>query len=192
MKKGQAALEFLITYGWAIVTVLVALGALAYYQVLTPGDVLPSTCQVSPGFGCKNYKATEKTIEFTLLNGMVGTIKPVKITFRGDVEYCSNFDDSLYEDLCTGQNQESCVILGQHEWIADDEFCDDGECSITVQRPAQIGHEIVHVMFMNCNIDGDVMKDRVNVELEIEYDQEGESVQHSADGKLSLKIEKLN
>jgi len=35
-KKSQAALEFLMTYGWAILVVLVAVGALAYFGVLSP------------------------------------------------------------------------------------------------------------------------------------------------------------
>jgi len=34
-KKSQAAMEFLMTYGWAILVVLVALGALAYLAVLS-------------------------------------------------------------------------------------------------------------------------------------------------------------
>ena len=33
-KKSQAAMEFLMTYGWAILVVLVAIGALAYFGVL--------------------------------------------------------------------------------------------------------------------------------------------------------------
>jgi len=32
MKKSQAAMEFLMTYGWAILVVLVAIGALAYFR----------------------------------------------------------------------------------------------------------------------------------------------------------------
>ena len=35
-KKSQAAMEFLMTYGWAILVVLVAIGALAYFGVLSP------------------------------------------------------------------------------------------------------------------------------------------------------------
>ncbi len=31
MKKGQGAMEFLMTYGWAILVVLVAIGALFYF-----------------------------------------------------------------------------------------------------------------------------------------------------------------
>ncbi len=40
-KRGQAAMEFLMTYGWAIVVVLAAIGALAYFGVLSPGNLLP-------------------------------------------------------------------------------------------------------------------------------------------------------
>jgi uncharacterized protein (UPF0333 family) len=35
-KKSQAAMEFLMTYGWAIIVVLVAISALAYFGVLSP------------------------------------------------------------------------------------------------------------------------------------------------------------
>ena len=35
-KKSQAALEFLMTYGLAIIVVLIAIGALAYFGILSP------------------------------------------------------------------------------------------------------------------------------------------------------------
>lgn len=34
--KGQAAMEFLMTYGWAILVVLACIGALTYFGVLKP------------------------------------------------------------------------------------------------------------------------------------------------------------
>ena len=58
MKKGQAAMEFLMTYGWAILVVLAAIGALAYFGVLSPDRFLPSKCQLSPPFSCTEYKVT--------------------------------------------------------------------------------------------------------------------------------------
>ena len=51
-KRAQAALEFLMTYGWAILVVLAAIGALAYFGVLNPSNFLPSKCVASPGIGC--------------------------------------------------------------------------------------------------------------------------------------------
>ena len=49
-KKGQAAMEYLMTYGWAILVVLIALGALFYLGVFNP--TVPSTCQISAPFSC--------------------------------------------------------------------------------------------------------------------------------------------
>jgi len=51
MKKAQAAMEFLMTYGWAILVVLVAIGALAYFGVLSPQQYLPDKCTISTGSG---------------------------------------------------------------------------------------------------------------------------------------------
>ena len=58
-KKGQAAMEFLMTYGWALVVVLVAIGALAFFGVLNPGRFLPETCVLGPGFACDDFKITK-------------------------------------------------------------------------------------------------------------------------------------
>jgi hypothetical protein len=52
MKKGQAALEFLTTYGWAFLVILVMIGALAYFGILNPSGLLPSRCIFSPEIQC--------------------------------------------------------------------------------------------------------------------------------------------
>ncbi len=39
-RKGQAATEFLMTYGWAILIVIVVGGILAYYGVFSPGKLM--------------------------------------------------------------------------------------------------------------------------------------------------------
>ncbi len=55
-KKGQAAMEFLMTYGWAILVVLAAIGALAYFGVLSPDRFLPEKCTLPSGFACLDFK----------------------------------------------------------------------------------------------------------------------------------------
>jgi hypothetical protein len=69
--KGQAALEFMMTYGWAILVVLAAIGALSYFGVLDPSRFTPNTCMASSGFSCdgKPVGATDNVI-FTLSNGV--------------------------------------------------------------------------------------------------------------------------
>ena len=55
-KRSQAALEFLMTYGWAILVVLVAIGALAYFGVLSPDKFLPAKCTLQAGIACLDHK----------------------------------------------------------------------------------------------------------------------------------------
>ena len=52
MRKGQAAMEFLMTYGWAILVVIAAIAALAYFGVLDPARLLPERCQSTAGMDC--------------------------------------------------------------------------------------------------------------------------------------------
>ena len=69
-KKSQAAMEFLMTYGWAILVVLVAIGALAYFGVLSPDRFLPSKCQLPSGIACVDHRADATGVQVVLLNGM--------------------------------------------------------------------------------------------------------------------------
>ena len=70
-RKSQAALEFLMTYGWAILVVLVAIGALAYFGVLSPDRFLPSKCTLPAGIACTDFKVdAPNTINVVLRNGM--------------------------------------------------------------------------------------------------------------------------
>lgn len=75
-KKGQAAMEFLMTYGWAILVVLIAIGALAYFGVLNPGRFLPESCTLTPGLSCEGQVVrfgttgvNDSTIQLTIRNG---------------------------------------------------------------------------------------------------------------------------
>ncbi|MDP3764962.1 MAG: hypothetical protein Q8R04_00465 [Nanoarchaeota archaeon] len=58
-RKSQAALEFLMTYGWAILVVLVAIGALAYFGVLSPDKFLPAKCTLPAGIACVDFKVAK-------------------------------------------------------------------------------------------------------------------------------------
>ena len=54
MKRGQAAMEFLMTYGWAILVVLIALGALFYLGVFSPK--VPNICIATAPIVCQDVK----------------------------------------------------------------------------------------------------------------------------------------
>ena len=69
-RKSQAALEFLMTYGWAILVVLVAIGALAYFGVLNPDRFLPAKCTLPAGLACLDHKATSTTLVLRVQNSL--------------------------------------------------------------------------------------------------------------------------
>jgi|GEM_PF-656912 hypothetical protein len=53
-RHAQAAMEFLMTYGWAILVVLIALASLVYFNVLSPKSVLPDQCALFAGMTCSS------------------------------------------------------------------------------------------------------------------------------------------
>jgi hypothetical protein len=80
--RGQAALEFMMTYGWAILVVLAAIGALSYFGVLNPSRFTPDTCLASSGFACPGKPILTEVsathignISFTVVNGLGYSIK---------------------------------------------------------------------------------------------------------------------
>jgi len=48
-------MEFIMTYGWAILVVLVMISALAYFGVMNPNKYLPEKCIFSAGFNCRDF-----------------------------------------------------------------------------------------------------------------------------------------
>ena len=80
-KRGQAAMEFLMTYGWAILAAIIAIGVLAYFGVFNPGRLAGSqgiinapfnmdafviedegaaaTCNAAAGFDCIRMEITQ-------------------------------------------------------------------------------------------------------------------------------------
>lgn len=54
-KKSQAAMEFLMTYGWAILIVLVAIAALYFLGVFS--GKTPNSCNIEPPFNCIDSKS---------------------------------------------------------------------------------------------------------------------------------------
>jgi uncharacterized protein (UPF0333 family) len=80
--KSQAALEFLMTYGWAILVVLVVISALAYFGVMNPQRYLPPRCVFPSGISCASavVKQGSNQINLRLVNGGGGGIIISNIT----------------------------------------------------------------------------------------------------------------
>lgn len=55
-KRAQAALEFLMTYGWAFFVILILIAGLSHFGLLNSNTYLPESCIGADGFVCVDYK----------------------------------------------------------------------------------------------------------------------------------------
>jgi len=67
-------MEFLVTYGWAFLVVLVMVGALAYFGVLNPQNLVSDRCTSPPGFSCIDYQVNSGSTTLKLRNMQGQTI----------------------------------------------------------------------------------------------------------------------
>ena len=106
-RKSQAALEFIMTYGWAILVVLVAIGALAYFGVLSPDKFLPSKCLLQSGIACLEHKATPTDIQVVLQNSLGDDLTAVSVTIPG----CNPVETTVGTGtLANGEKSPSVLI----------------------------------------------------------------------------------
>ncbi|QLJ52403.1 MAG: hypothetical protein Sv326_0228 [Candidatus Fermentimicrarchaeum limneticum] len=69
MKKAQTAVEFLTTYGWVLVGLIILLAVLLYYGAFDPLRFVPRQCTFEPGLPCTSHKLE--------INQTTGTIRVI-------------------------------------------------------------------------------------------------------------------
>ena len=80
--KGQAALEFLTTYGWAFLVILVMIGALSYFGVLDVSRFIPDSCKLDGNIECPAYALSEDTLQIQIRNNLADTVDIVEIKIK--------------------------------------------------------------------------------------------------------------
>ena len=84
MRRAQSAMEFLSTYGWAIMVTLIAFGALFYFGFIDFASNTPDRCELWPEFSCDEVLAsTDGTIELSVRNNL-GHLRQVNFTLETD------------------------------------------------------------------------------------------------------------
>jgi hypothetical protein len=69
-KKSQAAMEFLMSYGWALLVVLLVIAALAYFGMLNPERFLPDKVNLGTGLTVTSSTLDERYLTLIVNNGM--------------------------------------------------------------------------------------------------------------------------
>jgi len=75
--KSQAALEFLTTYAWAFLTILITVGVLYYFGIFDFSKFLPQKCIFPSQFECIDFSfvaTPDNQVRFRLVNNLGETI----------------------------------------------------------------------------------------------------------------------
>ena len=82
-KKSQAALEFLTTYAWAFIIIIIVIGAISYFGVLRPKQILPDRCIFTVAFGCQAFKIDDSgTFNLQLKNNLGETVDVTGVSLK--------------------------------------------------------------------------------------------------------------
>ena len=111
-RKSQAAMEFLMTYGWAILVILIVMTSLFFFGVFDSKN--KTSCNVEAPFVCRDVKINEGGVMFLLGNRNVDSISGVNVKINGndcdeiyinDVLASSavNIDNQLIRIECRGE-----------------------------------------------------------------------------------------
>ena len=120
-RKSQAALEFLTTYAWAFLVILIMIGALAYFGILNPSSLLPERCNFGTEIGCNDYKldATNSKLKLKIVNNVGDAISITKITTtsEGVNELICEF--TIATPVAPGDSEEfDLVTCATSEWTS--------------------------------------------------------------------------
>ncbi len=90
--RAQSAMEYLMTYGWAIIIILVVLGVLYLLNVFNPGGLVGTTCSANFKYQClAPYITTNGLLTFTFGQN------------TGSTEYNLAFACSDAQNVTTGE-----------------------------------------------------------------------------------------
>ncbi len=107
--KAQSAMEYLMTYGWAILIVAIVLAALFSLGVFSSGALIGTTCIASPGFLCSVPIVQGTTFTATLGQSTGSTWTNTVFCFvpngSPSPSSCSGYPSSTANTLLSGQTE---------------------------------------------------------------------------------------
>ncbi len=114
-RKSQAALEFLTTYAWAFLVIIIMIGALAYFGVLSPSKLLPDRCNFGSEVGCsKDLLIVNNVIDNTLTSRLENNFG-TQVT----VTAATVTTDITSAGACTAQIENANIPGPGYIWNAD-------------------------------------------------------------------------
>ena len=146
-KKSQAALEFLTTYGWAFLVILIMISALAYFGILNPSGLLPDRCNFGSEIGCVDYTIGLGTFDLRLKNSVGEAITIGDPDARDDIVLTT---ESTTPYSCTFGTIDGGLGTTSYTWSAGDTIdiawtgCNGADVGFVSGEKGKVGVTIVY------------------------------------------------
>jgi hypothetical protein len=171
-RTGQAALEFLTTYGWAFLVILVMIGALAGFGILTPSNFLPNRCNFASELPCSEagiveFNTDETAVMLYLRNNLGGSVelRNLEMNWEGFSLTDAGLDCRINDDVDTDISGNANATAGPGELIQV--YCNEtGADQMLFPSPGQ----------------------KIKVQVELEYKEVGKRIWQGASGEVYYKI----
>lgn len=122
-KKSQAALEFLTTYAWAFLVIIIMVAALTYFGILSPSKLLPDRCNFGSEISCDKNRmivnnVNENTVAMQLTNSFGSAVVVTAATMDTDVATIGT---------CTAQINNAAI--SNYNWGTGDLLTLNADCT---------------------------------------------------------------
>ncbi|MFH1134356.1 MAG: hypothetical protein V1735_07775 [Nanoarchaeota archaeon] len=128
MKRAQQSMEYIMTYGFAILAILAAIGALSYFGVFHFDRLMPPKCSFPLDLACvEEPSMTSDSVSVTLVNnlGKDITIDPKQTPWAPANDATGGYsklvvyhkDDSGNDQWCRDGLTPACTISSEDRFI---------------------------------------------------------------------------
>jgi len=157
-KKGQAAMEFLMTYGWAILVVIAAIAVLAASGLLDLSRYMPERCDFPIDFSCVGKASVRASGVF--------------VSLRNGLDSAVTVNDVAFAQYCNGT-----------KYVAEGAAGTLAALNTTTGLSVAKG-EVVKIQ-INCTLtQGDIFED----DLSVDYTRTDNGAPYTATGTIKAKI----
>ena len=92
-RRSQAAMEYVHTYGWILLSVMVIGGVLVYYNVSKVDNILPTECRLLSGMECLDVTVEDDLLKIVVVNGLGFALSNLSISINGTCDSTANTSD---------------------------------------------------------------------------------------------------
>tara|TARA_Y100000310_G_C20567084_1_gene756027 strand:+ start:512 stop:1024 length:513 start_codon:yes stop_codon:yes gene_type:complete len=165
-RKSQASIEYLTTYAWAFIIIIIIVGAISYLGLLDFGKFLPQKCVFSNQFPCNDFNLKSNgEVRVKLVNNIGLDVEIVTIIMDNN------------EKPPLSCNVDATVTIATVNTV------------IPLEGVALWGeNEEADILFTGCSGGGYQPGERIEGIVDLNYRRVGSTQQHITLGKLSAKV----